>query len=184
HAHHSLRRRAPRRADLDHGARASALAAAPRRPGNLSPRPSRLRRHDRRVPAGLASRSAHAGLPRHASHHGKGFLMGKSTTTTTEQKTVDPVAQGTINDITGEARRLYQSGAGTSLWGGPLIAPLNPVMTEGLSGLIGNARRMSGSGGAGFKMPVPSGSYPTFGAPAVGNGGVNGAPGGSAAPDP
>jgi len=76
-----------------------------------------------------------------------------------------------INDIYSEGQRLYNSGSGSNLWGGPLQSPLNPYMLSGISrmanlaggltpesqGIFGDgsglSRTMGGAGGAGGMSP-------------------------------
>lgn len=117
--------------------------------------------------------------------------MSGAKTTTQENKTINPMAQQYGGDIMSQAQRLYQSGAGTKLWGGPQNAPLNPFMQQALGGMWGMANRMGGGGGSfpGFGGGFGGGAgYPppwagsSWGSPPKPTGDFG--PGGNVAPQP
>ena len=64
---------------------------------------------------------------------------GGQTQTTVQNKDPWAPAQPALKDIISQAGNLYNSGAGSQVWGGPLVASPSPYTTQGLTSLSNTA---------------------------------------------
>src|SRR6266436_4142644 len=65
---------------------------------------------------------------------------GGTTTTTVANKDPWGPAQGYLQDIMGQAKSLYDSGAGAQVWNGALIPGVDPYTSEAMGGTANLAR--------------------------------------------
>src|SRR5262249_45596169 len=70
--------------------------------------------------------------------------MGTPKQIVKEDRSMDPMAAAFIGDIGSRARDLIDRGAGTHLWSGPNVAPLNDTLQAGLDQALTVAGRRPG----------------------------------------
>jgi hypothetical protein len=75
--------------------------------------------------------------------------MSGGGTTQQVQQNKDPWGPSVpyLNDIMSQGQNLYNSGAGSQTWGGPLIAPQSSQTQMGINALTNSANSMAGSAG-------------------------------------